>query len=47
MLQWAVGYAINNVGLGLAFVVGDKLNFEKEWGLITPSNPQWLCPLVP
>ena len=44
---WAVGFGLTNVGLGLAFVVGDQLNFEREFGSVTPDRPQWLLVLVP
>jgi hypothetical protein len=44
---WAVGFGLNNIGLGLSFVVGDKLNFEREFGSITAAKPMWLLVLVP
>jgi hypothetical protein len=30
--EWAVGYLLNNVGLALAYIAADTLDFEKLWG---------------
>ena len=30
--QWAVGYFLNNIGLALAYIAADTLDFEKLWG---------------
>ncbi len=45
--MWAVGFGLTNVGLGLSFIVGDNLNFEREFGSITPQKPMWLAALLP
>ena len=38
---WAIGYGINNVGLALAFICGDHVDFERTWGSISLAKDKW------